>query len=695
MRPDILFPLFANLTTLPGVGEKNVKLFEKIAGARLRDLLFHAPVGLIDRRPVASLQGVMDGAIVTVPVEIIAHHAAPRGSNRPHRVEVQDDWVGFQLVYFRANDGYMRKLMPEGEKRLVSGKVELFDGHFQMPHPDYVVALEDAAEIPAIEPVYPLTAGLSLRVLGKVMRAALEKVPELPEWGDAALIRREGWPSWHEAIAALHNPHSAGDLDAFAPARRRLAYDEVLAHQLGLALARASHKREAGAPTLGDGRLRARVLAALPYQPTGAQSRALGEIEADMGSSQKMMRLLQGDVGAGKTLVALLAMLIAVEAGGQAALMAPTEILARQHADGLRDLADQAGVTLEVMTGRDKGRAREDLLERVAAGQVDILVGTHALFQKDVVFADLRLAIIDEQHRFGVAQRLALAEKGAHTDVLVMTATPIPRTLALTQYGDLDVSVLDEKPPGRQPIETRLVNLDRIDEVVAGIDRALAGGAQVYWVCPLVEESEKVDLAAADARFRALAAALGPERVSLVHGQMSPTEKDAAMARFVSGAARVLVATTVIEVGVNVPDATLIVIEHAERFGLAQLHQLRGRVGRSSKKSHCLLLYAEPLSEHGRARLQIMRESEDGFRLAEEDLRLRGAGDLMGVKQSGLPQFQIADIETQTDLMKMAQDDARLILTRDPELSSERGRALQVLLHLMDRQEAMSLMNAG
>ncbi len=694
MRPDLLFPLFAELTTLPGVGPKNLKLFEKVAGSRVKDLLLTPPHSLVDRTPRASLAGAPEGAVVTVEVEVGQHHAQPRSSGRPYKIEVRDAELDFLLVFFRGDGDYLRRLLPSGQRRVVSGKIELYDGVFQMAHPDHVVPLDEADSVPRIEPVYPLTAGLSLRVLSKTLGAALDTVPDLPEWIDPALAAREGWPAWKAALGRLHAPESPRDLEPSAPARRRLAYDEFLAHQMALGLARAQAQRGKGAPTVGDGRLRDRVLAALPYRPTGAQARAIDEIARDMGQDLRMMRLLQGDVGSGKTLVALMAMLIAIEAGGQAALMAPTEILARQHRAGLEEIAGPAGVVFETLTGRDKGRAREDKLERLAAGAIDILLGTHALFQKDIGFKDLRLAVIDEQHRFGVAQRMALAEKGT-ADVLVMTATPIPRTLALAQYGDMDVSVLDEKPPGRQPIETRLVSIDRLEEMAAGVGRALDRGARAYWVCPLVEDSEVSDLAAAEARYRALAAALGADRVALVHGRMSPADKDAAMARFVSGAAQLLVATTVIEVGVNVPEATLMVIEHAERFGLAQLHQLRGRVGRGDQASHCFLLYQGPLTESGRARLSILRESEDGLRLAEEDLRLRGAGDLLGLKQSGLPEFRIADPERQTDLMAIAQDDARLQLARDPNFETERGKALQMLLHLTDRDAAIRFLAAG
>lgn len=696
MRPDILFPLFAEMTTLPGVGPKNAVNYERLCGGGLvRDVVLLSPSGAIDRTPRETVMGARDGDVVTVEILVGKHHPAPRGASRPYRVDAEDAGTSFLLVFFHAHGDYLQKQLPTGERRLISGKVERFDGVYQMAHPDHIAPPSAAAEIPLFEPVYPLTAGVSLKMLRKVLTAALERVPELPEWIDPPLKQREGWPGWRGALLSAHAPSAAGDLAPETPVRRRLAYDELLAHQLALGLARQHMRRGKGAPTIGDGARRARALAALPFALTGAQSRAVAEIAEDMASPWRMMRLLQGDVGAGKTLVAFLSMLIAVEAGGQAALMAPTDILARQHAKGLAALADSVGVTIAVLSGRDKGRAREAKLEALAAGETQILIGTHALFQRGVDFADLRLAVIDEQHRFGVQQRMTLAEKGGAVDVLAMTATPIPRTLALAQYGDMDLSVLDEKPPGRKPIETRLVSLDRLEEVVAGVARAIDGGARCYWVCPLVEDSEVVDLAAAEERHRALAAVLGAERVALVHGRLPAAEKDAAMARFVAGEAQVLVATTVIEVGVDVPEATLIVIEQAERFGLAQLHQLRGRVGRGAAASHCLLVYGGPLSEAGRARLKIMRESEDGFRLAEEDLRLRGAGDVLGVKQSGLPVFRFADLERQMDLMQIAQQDARALLAKDPDLSTERGAAAQVLLHLMGRDEAIRYLTSG
>ncbi|MCB1333411.1 MAG: ATP-dependent DNA helicase RecG [Roseivivax sp.] len=693
-RPEALFPLFADLTGLPGVGPKIARLLEGIGIAAPRDLLFTLPFSVIDRRPVETVRDATLPGTVTVRARIGAHHA-PARKGRPYRVIAEDAGTTFQIVFFHARGDYVQKLLPTGQVRLISGKAEFFDGVVQLVHPDHVLMPDEAASLPAFEPVYPLTAGVTQRTMAKAAAAALERAPVLAEWIDPALLTREGWPDWRAALTAAHAPDGLGAVAPTSPARRRLAYDELFAHQLTLALARARRRAAPGEETVGDGRLRARVLAALPYAMTGAQARAVEEIAADMAAPNRMNRLLQGDVGSGKTLVALMALLVAVEAGGQGVMMAPTEILARQHLDALSPLAKAAGVRIDLLTGRDKGAERARKLEDLAEGRIAILLGTHAVFQKDVVFQGLRLAIVDEQHRFGVRQRLELGRKGAAVDVLVMTATPIPRSLSLAIYGDMEVSVLDEKPAGRKPVKTALLSLERLDEVVDHLRKAVAEGRQAYWVCPLVDESEVVDLTAAEARFAHLRAALGEGVVGLVHGQMPPAEKDAVMAQFVADQVKVLVATTVIEVGVNVPNASIMVVERAEHFGLAQLHQLRGRVGRGSAASTCLLLYQPPLNEGAEKRLTTLRETEDGFRIAEVDLDMRGAGDLIGTAQSGLPRFQVADLERQGALMAVAQSDVRALIAEDPDLTSPRGAAARVLLWLMRRDEAVRLMTVG
>ena len=693
-RPENLFPLFAGLDTLDGVGPKTAKNFSALQISTLRDLIFHLPHNLIDRTRRTSLRGLEYPAVATVEVTI-GPHAPPRNRGKPYRVHVRDAQMEWQLVFFHAKGDYLQKLLPTGQKRLISGKVELFDGIAQMVHPDHVLRPEDAQDLPQTEPVYALCGGVSSKLMAKAMAGALARVPELPEWIDPALKTREGWPDWHLALSRAHLPETLADLGASAPARARLAYDELMAHQLTLALARNRARRKPGRASHETGLLQDKVLAALDYSPTGAQSRAIAEITADMAVPVRMNRLLQGDVGAGKTLVALMALLVAVEAGGQGVMMAPTEILARQHLESLTPLARAAGVTLALLTGRDKGPERTRKLADLASGRIQIVIGTHAVFQAGVEFSDLRLAVVDEQHRFGVAQRAALSAKGAGADVLVMTATPIPRSLALAQYGDMEVSVLDEKPPGRQPVQTALVSTARMDEVVAHLRDAIAEGRQAYWVCPLVEESELSSLTAAEARFERLRAVLGDAVVGLVHGQLPPAQKDAAMAQFVAGQTKLLVATTVIEVGVNVPNASIMVIERAESFGLAQLHQLRGRVGRGAAASTCLLLYEAPLGETAARRLKLLRDTEDGFRIAEEDMAIRGAGDLIGTAQSGLPRFRVADLERQAALMAVAQRDARRLLHDDPTLDTPRGQAARVLLWLMEQDKAIRYLSVG
>ncbi len=693
MRPEILFSLFKPVTVLKGVGARTADLIEKVAGPNIVDLLWLLPSDIIDRRYAPTIADAVPGRIATITVQVRQHIPA-RNSRMPYKIVVADETGSMTLVFFHARTDYLNRTLPEGETRVVSGKVEAFGDGLQMTHPDHVAELKDRGSLERVEPVYPLTAGLSLKVLGKAMDAALSDLPTLPEWLDAALVSREKWPAWREAVAAAHAPLGEQDLSPSNIARTRLAYDELLANQLALSLVRARMKRLKGRPLIGDGSLREGVESALPFSLTNSQHAAIAEIDADLGSDYRMLRLLQGDVGAGKTIVAVMTMLSAVEAGGQAVLMAPTEILARQHAKSIAELLEPAGITPVLLTGRERGKSRDKILEQLASGAARIAVGTHALFQDDVGFHDLRLAVIDEQHRFGVHQRLTLADKGKDVDVLVMTATPIPRTLMLTAYGDMDVSRLTEKPVGRQPVKTVLISNERLDEVVTAVGRARDSGARVYWVCPLVEESEKSDMAAAEARYDHLSQVFGAH-VGLVHGRMKGAEKDAVMSAFRDGDISVLVATTVIEVGVDVPEATVMVIEHAERFGLAQLHQLRGRIGRGKDASSCLLVHAGHLGETAKERLKTMRETDDGFVIAEKDLTLRGAGELLGTRQSGLPTFRIADIVGQADLLQMARDDAELVLRNDPELIGDRGKALRVLMYLFERDTAIINLRSG
>ena len=693
-RPPILFPLFSDLETLPGVGPKTAKHFTQMGVEKPKDLLLTLPYSLVDRRRRDTVQGVEAPAIVTVEVEVGRHFPAAQ-KGRPYRVNVTDTETTFQLVFFHAREDWLKKQLPTGQRRLVSGKLEIFDGVAQIVHPDHMVPLQDAADIPEFEAVYPLTSGVSQKLMAKAVAGALSRVPDLSEWIDPSLMKQEGWPGFSDAVMTAHGPKALDELARDAPARRRLAYDEFFAHQLTLALARMALRRKKGVSSKATGKLQSKILAALPYRPTAAQSRAIEEISDDLAGDTRMNRLLQGDVGSGKTLVAFMALLVAVEAGGQGVMMAPTEILARQHLQALRPLAEMAGVVLEILTGRDKGKERVAKLQALKTGAIQILVGTHAVFQKDVEFKDLRVSVVDEQHRFGVEQRMELGAKGRAVDVLVMTATPIPRSLALAQYGDMDVSVLDEKPPGRQPIKTALVSTGRLEEVTDHLRKAIGDGRQAYWVCPLVGESEVSDLTAATLRFEQLRAQFGEGKVGLLHGQMPGAEKDKAMADFVAGKTSVLVATTVIEVGVDVPNATIMVVERAEHFGLAQLHQLRGRVGRGEGASTCLLLYQAPLSETARRRLETLRETEDGFRIAEVDMEMRGSGDMIGTSQSGLPRFRVADMESQTALMKIAQSDARALLQSDPNLENPRGEAAKTLLWLMEQDRAIRLISVG
>lgn len=695
MRPEILFDLFKPVTALSGVGSRiGAAIATATGGGRLVDLVWHMPNDIIDRRYMPKIAEAIPGRIATMIVFVERHHKAPN-KRAPYKIVCRDETGKITLVFFHAREDYLKRILPEDEQRLISGKVEQFGQERQMTHPDHVLTLGETQSLKRIEPVYGLSAGVSLKAMNKAVSGALASLPDLPEWLDPSHVAQQEWSGWRDSIMSAHAPENVGELSPLSHPRARLAYDELLANQLALALMRRSARKLKGRAILGDGALVEKVLAELPYELTKSQVKALHEVTDDMAVNERMLRLLQGDVGSGKTVVALLAMLQAVEAGFQCALMAPTEILARQHAETISSLANHAGIDVALLTGREKGKVRDQLLSSIGDGSAGIVIGTHALFQDDVTFRDLAFVVIDEQHRFGVHQRLALADKGKAVDILVMTATPIPRTLMLTAYGDMETSRLLEKPAGRKPITTRAMPTSRLDDICVGIKRSIADGSRIYWVCPLVQESEKLDVAAAEERHEHLQRLFGSNKVSLVHGRMKGKEKDAVMDAFKQGTIDILVATTVIEVGVDVPEATIMVIEHAERFGLAQLHQLRGRVGRGERESACLLIYGSPLSETAKKRLEILRETDDGFRIAEEDLVLRGAGEVLGTRQSGLPEFHLADLSVHADILATARRDAQLIIRQDPELETKRGEALRVLLYLFERDEAIRNLRSG
>ena len=702
MRPTLLNPLFAPVTSLTGVGPKQDKLFryllDRDTTPRLVDLLLHLPTNVIDRRTRPKIRDAVPGTVVTLEVTIDRHRPAPPGRSRaPHLVYASDETGDVVLTYFRAKPDYIEKLLPKGETRYVSGTAQMFDGTLQIVHPDRVVDEEGLAKLPQIDTVYPLTEGLAIGSIRRAMTQALAKLPDLPEWISPDVLRRCSFPPLGVALHHVHEPSELTDILPQNSFWSRLAFDELLAGQLALALVRAQLRRPAGVRNAGDGRLRHKIIDALPYALTNSQQDAAKAIADDLNQPVRMLRLLQGDVGSGKTVVALLAAAAVAETGKQTALMAPTEILARQHIKTITPLAERAGMKVAILTGREKGKERREIIEGLANGEIDLLVGTHALIQDDVIFKSLALAVVDEQHRFGVRERLALTEKGDAVDVLVLSATPIPRTLVLTYFGDMDISELREKPAGRQPIDTRAVPKSRVKEIVDGLERALEAGKRTYWICPLVEETESEDhahLTNATKRFETLQKRFG-DRVGLVHGQMKGTEKDRVMAQFAAGEIQLLVATTVVEVGVDVPAATIMVIENAERFGLAQLHQLRGRIGRGSEASTCILLYHEPLSEMSTARLKVIRETTDGFRIAEEDLRLRGEGEVLGTRQSGLPGYRIARPEVHAQLIAQARDEAVRIMQDNPKLRGEHGNALRCLLYLYERDEALPLIGAG
>ncbi|KQT51287.1 ATP-dependent DNA helicase RecG [Devosia sp. Leaf420] len=700
-RPETLQPLFRSLHAIKGVGDKLGALLTRFFGAPdgqeaiVLDILMHMPSGVVDRRRQVGIAEAYLNQIVTLKLHIDRHQPPPRGREHiPHRVFAHDESGDISLVFFRAQGGWVEKALPVGEERYVSGKIDFFNGEKQITHPDYIVEAEKFATLPLVEPVYPLTNGLSSKALAKLVRQAVEAVPPLPEWIDDTTLAQRKWPTFAEAMRMVHLPENPGEAELWAPARQRLAYDEYLAGQITLQLLRSSMVSEAGVARRFTGKVTSKVAQALPFSLTEGQNQALEEIRADLASPERMSRLLQGDVGSGKTVVALMAMAAMAESGAQSALMAPTELLASQHFRTIKPICDAAGLGCALLTGKMPAGERRAILAGLADGSTTIAVGTHALFQSGIEFKDLGLTVVDEQHRFGVHQRLALSEKGRHTDLLVMTATPIPRTLVLTHFGDMAVSVIREKPRGRQPIDTAVLSIGDYDRVISRLQSRLAEGAQAYWVCPLVEESETLEVVSAEDRFAELQKIFGLD-VALVHGRMSGAAKQEVMARFKANEIKLLVATTVIEVGVDVPNATIMIIEHAERFGLAQLHQLRGRVGRGSQRSACLLLYKDPVSETAKARLETIKSTEDGFEIAERDLELRGQGDILGTRQSGMPGYRLAVPDVHRHLLEFAHDDAKALMQRNPALTGDEGEAARTLLYLFRKDLAIPLIRAG
>ena len=695
-RPSQLFSLFASTTDLPGIGARLASILNKRIGNTVIDVLRHLPVGVIDRNITNNVQACENGEMVTIIADIISADIPPPRTSRPARFTVSSDGQVFELIFFRAKADYLSRILPIGERRIISGRLDRYDGRMQISHPDYILSLDKRDDMPAMEPVYPLSQGLKPKILRNAIQTGLRRLPGLPEWIDPQLCRRFKWPDYATAMKQAHAPQTIRDISPDSPVRMRLAYDELLANQIALQIIRNKAIRtDAGRSLSSAGKLRAALLAQLPYQMTGAQQRVTDEILRDMHSPTRMLRLLQGDVGSGKTLVAVLAMLEAVENKTQAALLAPTEILARQHYDTISSMLEGHGVEIALLTGQMKAAERNQTLERISSGSCHIVIGTHALLSDTVNFSDLGLAVVDEQHRFGVRQRLILGQKGQHTDVLVMTATPIPRTLAMTAYGDLTTSILDEKPAHRKQIKTALVSQERVDEIIQRLQSAFASQQRAYWICPLVEETDNSDYEAAESRYRLLCKLLPDANAQLAHGKMKSAERDTAMQLFASGGSQLLVATTVVEVGVDVPQASIIIIEHAERFGLAQLHQLRGRVGRGSAESYCLLLYKSPLNETAKSRLNTMRNHDDGFIIAEEDLRLRGPGEVLGQRQSGLPEFKLADLAVHSELIGIARQQAEQIILSDPDLSKPESAPYRALLSLFEKDVAVQFLASG
>ena len=692
-RPERFFPLFSSISNLSGVGPRATLALKKLGVERVRDLLFLLPVGGIKRRKVFDLVSISLPEIITVEILVKSYQQTKKPG--PIRVLTSIRKSDLDLVFFNARLDWIKTVLPKNEKRVISGKLENFQSGMQMVHPDYIVSSSESGKIPDFEPNYPLTKGVSKKFLIKIMLQAIDKNISFQEWINESIVQKFQWPRFKTSILMVHNPKCIKETLFDYPARERLAFDELFAHQMSLALARLHFRRIRGVSILGSGVLTKKLYDSLPFSLTASQEKAVNEIRQDLSSELRMNRLLQGDVGSGKTIVAFISMLTVVEFGAQAALLAPTEILAKQHYKVISELSEKININVILLSGRDSGLKKRSKLAQIQDGLAQIIIGTHALFQENVIYKKLAFAVIDEQHRFGVHQRLNLARKGINIDVLSMSATPIPRSLSLTFYGDMDMSILDEKPKDRKPVKTAVMPASKLELIFDRLEMSLDDDRRVFWVCPLIDESEVLQVTSAELRLEIIEKRFPQKKIGLVHGQMSSNDRDKVMRKFIKGEINLLVSTTVIEVGLDVPAASIMIVEGAERFGLAQLHQLRGRVGRGSEQSSCILIYSGRLGKNSKARLEILRDTDDGFKIAEADLRIRGAGDVLSIQQSGVPKFMVADLQSHSHLLEIARKDSQLLLASDPGLTTPRGVAVRDLLYLMDLQSSLAFIQVG
>ena len=696
IRPQFLFPLFGSLENLKGIGSKTVLNLKKIGIYKPLDFLYSFPTNLKTRVFANTVSDLNVNKVVIIKIKIIKHNF--KYFKGPLNIEVTDGLKKINLIFFNAKNDWIKKNFPIEQERIISGKLEKYKNQFQIIHPDYIEKIFDIDKIPVIEPIYSLTKGISQKVflnsVNQILQLISEEISNC-EWINKKRLKEMNWTDFKNSLKKIHNPKTNEDISLNSNYRLRLAYDELLSHQLSLVIARSFSKKNTKKRKKIGYKFSTLMKKRLPFSLTNSQEKCIAEIQSDLSNDERMYRLIQGDVGSGKTLVAFFSMLFVAENSGQAVLMVPTDILAKQHYNNFQEYTKNIEVNSVLLTGKMKTNEKKQVLEAIKLGQADIIIGTHSLFQKGVIFENLELVIIDEQHKFGVQQRHDLIQKGENLDILVMTATPIPRTLELANYGDMDISRILDKPMNRQKIDTSIISEKKIEILISRISEICKKGTQSYWVCPLIEEGDKSELVAIEQRFSSLNKMLPGIKIDILHGKMSEEQKNKIMTSFKNGNIQILLATTVIEVGIDVPNATIIVIEGAERFGLAQLHQLRGRVGRGKKQSNCILIYSKNIGRLGKERLEVLRKFDNGFDIAEEDLKMRGGGNPIGQQQSGIPKFRIANLDFDKELLSYANQDANEIIKNNKYLKGEHGKNLRVLLHLMNKDNSLKLLESG